>query len=136
MAVFIDTSYLLALLDPADSLCVKARQLAHSLDNVPAYTTGLVLVEFLNSFGRRGAQMRSSAAEMTYRMISDAEIGVVDVDSNLLMAALSLYANRLDKDWSLTDCASFLVMQSLGLREALTYDRHFEQAGFRALLRG
>ena len=42
---------------------------------------------------------------------------------------------RLDKEWSITDCASFLVMQERGITEALTSDRHFEQTGYIALLR-
>jgi predicted nucleic acid-binding protein len=41
----------------------------------------------------------------------------------------------MDKEWSMTDCLSFLVMQQCGLTEALTSDEHFEQAGFKALLR-
>jgi hypothetical protein len=45
-----------------------------------------------------------------------------------------LYRRRPDKDWSLTDCISFVVMQERGITDALTGDRHFEQAGFRALL--
>jgi len=48
---------------------------------------------------------------------------------------LELYARRPDKSWSLTDCISFVVMTDRGLTEALTGDHHFEQAGFRALLR-
>ena len=44
------------------------------------------------------------------------------------------YRSRRDKEWSLTDCISFVVMEDEGLREALTGDRHFEQAGFVALL--
>jgi predicted nucleic acid-binding protein len=44
-----------------------------------------------------------------------------------------LYQDRPDKDWPLTDCISFVVMQDEGVREALTADRHFEQAGFKAL---
>jgi hypothetical protein len=49
---------------------------------------------------------------------------------------LSLYLQRRDKDWSLTDCISFAAMQEEGLTEALTGDHHFEQAGFTVLLRG
>jgi predicted nucleic acid-binding protein len=45
------------------------------------------------------------------------------------------YQTRPDKSWSLTDCSSFLIMESEGIEAALTYDRHFEQAGFQALLR-
>jgi hypothetical protein len=48
---------------------------------------------------------------------------------------LALYAARPDKEWSLTDCVSFLVMQDHGVTEALTADHHFEQAGFVALLK-
>jgi predicted nucleic acid-binding protein len=47
---------------------------------------------------------------------------------------MTLFGNRLDKGWSLTDCISFTVMESQGIAEAFTCDRHFEQAGFRALL--
>ena len=47
---------------------------------------------------------------------------------------LGLFADRPDKHWSLTDCISFVVMNREGIVDALTGDRHFEQAGFRALL--
>ena len=46
-----------------------------------------------------------------------------------------LFAARKDKDWSLTDCISFVVMQEHGITDALTADHHFEQAGFVALLK-
>jgi len=48
--------------------------------------------------------------------------------------ALALYARRADKDWSVTDCVSFVVMEEHGLKEALTADHHFAQAGFHTLL--
>jgi len=48
---------------------------------------------------------------------------------------LALFDSRRDKAWSLTDCISFVIMWRDGLDEALTSDHHFEQAGFRALLR-
>ncbi|EKE25438.1 MAG: hypothetical protein ACD_5C00161G0004, partial [uncultured bacterium] len=46
-----------------------------------------------------------------------------------------LYKRMADKDWSLTDCASFEIMKARGITEALAHDHHFEQAGFTALLR-
>ena len=48
---------------------------------------------------------------------------------------MQMMAARKDKDWSLTDCISFVVMHERGLPDALTTDKHFEQAGFRALLK-
>ena len=52
----------------------------------------------------------------------------------LFEAGCDLYEQRPDKEWSLTDCISFVVMHNHGLTDALTADRHFQQAGFQALL--
>ena len=62
-------------------------------------------------------------------------VKVVSVDSALLRRAIDFYHSRGDKEWGLTDCISFIVMEDNGLTEALTTDEHFQQAGFRALLR-
>lgn len=59
---------------------------------------------------------------------------IVNASEALLWRGLDLYRSRSDKAWSLTDCLSFVVMADEGLTEALTGDRHFEQAGFRAWL--
>ena len=60
---------------------------------------------------------------------------IVPADESLFNRGVELYSRRPDKAWSLTDCISFVVMADRDLVEALTGDRHFEQAGFRALLR-
>jgi predicted nucleic acid-binding protein len=57
----------------------------------------------------------------------------VFLDTNGWLALLNA-SDREDKDWGLVDCASFAVMQDLGITEAFTDDRHFQQAGFRRLL--
>ena len=51
-----------------------------------------------------------------------------------MQSGLNLYEQRLDKDWGLTDCISFVVMQREQIQEAFTSDKHFEQAGFIRLL--
>ena len=67
-------------------------------------------------------------------MRASPRISIVPLDSELLERSLQLMATRPDKDWSLTDCTSFVVMQDAGINKALTGERHFEQAGFKALL--
>ena len=65
----------------------------------------------------------------------DSSAVVVPAETDLFRRGLDLYHNRPDKEWSLTDSISFVVMKDRGLTEALTGDHHFEQAGFVALLR-
>jgi hypothetical protein len=66
----------------------------------------------------------------------DNQVKIVQASHELFRHGLTLYFQRPDKKWSLTDCISFVVMNEQGLKDALTGDRHFEQAGFTALLRG
>lgn len=61
-------------------------------------------------------------------------VKIVAADRSLFEEGVDSYLNRPDKDGSLTDCISFSVMQREGIREALTGDHHFEQAGFKILL--
>jgi predicted nucleic acid-binding protein len=68
-------------------------------------------------------------------LVDDVRVEVIPQTARLFDEALALYADRNDKSWSLTDCASFLITQRWQVEEALTSDRHFEQHGFRALLR-
>ena len=66
---------------------------------------------------------------------SDPQTKILPATRELLERGFDLFARRPDKDWSLTDCVSFVVMQDESLNEALTTDHHFEQAGFTALLK-
>ncbi len=49
--------------------------------------------------------------------------------------AWSLFERRIDKEWGLTDCYSFVVMKKFDIKQALTTDKHLEQAGFEILLK-
>jgi predicted nucleic acid-binding protein len=73
--------------------------------------------------------------EFHHAMRSDPSVKIIPSDSGLFAAGLKLYEARPDKEGSLADCISFVVMQREGLTDALTGDQHFTQAGFRALLR-
>jgi predicted nucleic acid-binding protein len=91
-----------------------------------------VLWEWLNGFS--DASARGVAAEGYRRAHADARTEVVPFESELIDAAVQLYRTRPDKDWSLTDCLSFVVMERRHLTEALTTDGHFEQAGVRVVM--
>jgi predicted nucleic acid-binding protein len=95
----------------------------------------MVLTELLNDFASRGEDLRRAAVTAVERLQEDPRVLVVPQTSVLFREALLLYTARGDKAWSQTDCASFRIMEDHGLSEALTHDRHFEQAGFKALLR-
>ena len=58
---------------------------------------------------------------------------VVDYEPRVYQAGFDLFASRHDKEWSLTDCISFVVMKERTLTDALTADKHFIQAGYRAV---
>ena len=68
-------------------------------------------------------------------MHNDPGVVIISIDATLEASAWRLWASRSDKNWTLTDCTSFLVMQQRKLIEALTADHHFEQAGFIRLLK-
>ena len=129
---FIDTGFWLALIDPGDQY--HGRALAISRTTTGRFlTTEAVLVEIGNALARE--RWRSRAAALLAEIYATPTIEVVPVSSDLLRGALDLYGARTDKEWGLTDCISFVVMQERGITEALAADQHFVQAGFRALLR-
>ena len=133
--VFADTGYWIALLNPQDSLHEMAIQRASQLLPFRTVTTEMVLVEFLTSASLRQVQLRRQAVETVRRLKTTPDVEIVPQSSHQFNAALEMYASRLDKQWSLTDCASFVLMQERNIWEALAHDRNFEQAGFTPLLR-
>lgn len=133
--VFADAGYWIALVNPQDDLHQRSKEVSASLGPVRYTTSEMVLTEFLNSFANRGEHLRKVAVALVERLREDPNTTIVPQTSLLFRDALSLFAERHDKAWSQTDCASFQIMRGAGIGEGLTYDKHFEQAGFRALLR-
>ena len=95
--------------------------------------TEWVLMELADAFSAPPNRAIVTQFLQEVRTVSSFEI--VPYDLEVFDAGFDLFANRPDKEWSLTDCISFAVMTDRGLTDALTADRHFEQAGFRAVFR-
>jgi predicted nucleic acid-binding protein len=133
--LFADTSYWVALLNPRDDLHGKAQEVSVVIGPVFTVTSEMVLTELLNIFAEKGEALRKAAALMAERIKSSPNCEVVTQTSLQFRNALTRYQNRLDKGWSLTDCASHLILEEKRISEVLTYDEHFIQAGFHALLR-
>ncbi len=133
--VFADTGYWIAALDPSDGLHEKAQAVTEQMGPIQILTTDMVLVELLTSMSGRGEYNRRLAAETVRALMTSPDVEVVEQTRAQFEAAVARYACRLDQQWSVTDCASFLLMEERYVKEALAYDRHFEQAGFVALLR-
>ncbi len=103
-------------------------------ENASLVTTEAVLWEWMNALAAVGT--RRTAAEDYRRCHQDPNIEVVPSSPEAIEEAVRFYESRSDKGWSLTDCLSFLLMEQRGIARALTSDRHFQQAGFEALLSG
>ena len=135
-AVFADTGFWIARLSPLDQLHAKAREISQTLNAGLVVTTELVLAETLNAYSAHGPFVRGLAVRFVDALAADPKVEIISQTSALFAAAVTLYRERADKAWSLTDCMSFSIMKTRGIKTALAHDRHFEQAGFKALLRG
>ena len=135
-AVFADAGYWIALLNPRDQLHTKALTISNTLQGRTILTSQMVLTDFLNHYAALGQPFRQRAVQVVRSLQDDPDVEIVPQTEARFTAALTLYAQRPDKEWGLTDCASFLIMQEQGIAEALAHDDHFYQAGFIPLLRG
>jgi predicted nucleic acid-binding protein len=133
--VFADTSYWIALLNPRDGLHAKAVAMPAQLPSVSLVTSEMVLAELLNGLGDAGPWKRSAAISAVETIRRTHSISVFPQTSDQFAIAFERYKQSADKNWSLTDCASFQIMEDEHITAALTHDHHFVQAGFDALLR-
>jgi predicted nucleic acid-binding protein len=134
-ALFADTFFWIAITNVQDLAHESAMALALSSPPTTILTTEEVLIEYLNYFAGWGPHFRRKALANAQNILSNPTVVVVSQSSASLAMGLGLYAARLDKGYSLTDCISMQTMRQQGLTDALTNDRHFEQEGFRALFR-
>ncbi len=133
--VFADTGYWIAVVNPHDDLHNKALQVSSSLGPHLIVTTEMVLSEVAAYFSDKGSRLRQGVVDLIRSIRANPNSRVVPQTSLQFQDALALYEKSSDKEWSLTDCGSFLIMRELKITEALAHDKHFEQAGFATLLR-
>jgi predicted nucleic acid-binding protein len=130
-SLFADSYYYIAFVNPRDAAHAKALDFSHSFRG-RTVTTEWVLTEVADALS--APELRGVFLELLSRLRSQPGLLIVEASHDLFDRGLSLFTKRPDKSWSLTDCISFVVMQEHGVSEALTADRHFDQAGFSALL--
>lgn len=95
-------------------------------------TTHAIVLEIGNALAK--LRYRHAAIELIDSLERDPNVEIAPITKQLYKRALALFKNRMDKEWGLTDCVSFIVMSDRGMSEALTTDEHFKQYGFQALL--
>lgn len=130
--LFADTYCWLAYLNPKDAGHERA---SASLDQagMNVVTTEWILLEVADAMA--GPKNRGAAAEFIRALRTDVAVRILGYDGDLHERGFALYEGRPDKAWSLTDCISFVAMELEDITEALTADRHFQQAGFVTLLK-
>jgi len=130
--VFADTFYFVALSNPRDAAHDRAVAWTATFAG-RLLTTTWVLTEYANHMS--DPANRQEFLDTLRDLRASTAVKIVPADEPLWEAGLQLFGDRPDKKWSLTDCISFVVMRREGVTEALTGDRHFEQAGSVALLK-
>lgn len=133
--VFLDTSFAIALAAPQDDLHQRAVHLAKLLEEAGTrlITTQTVMLEIGNILCQQ--PYRHEAIVLLNSLASDPKVEIVPLSQELYERAFHLYCESAEKEWGFVDCVSFIVMQFCGITEALTANEHFQQLGFRALLR-
>ncbi|MBI5652371.1 MAG: type II toxin-antitoxin system VapC family toxin [Chloroflexi bacterium] len=98
-------------------------------------TTNYVIAELITLLISPLRMPRSIAIEFIEELKSATHIQIVHINAGLDRQAWEMFKRHQDKEWSLTDCVSFVLMKEQNIVEALTSDHHFEQAGFVRLLK-
>lgn len=130
--IFVDTLFIVALINKRDQHHQKALELSEEFENYPLITTDAVFLEVGNALS---SNYKNEAVELMEYFLESDDVEVVRLSPDLFDEALNLYKKHQDKSWGLVDCISFVVMKRYEVTQSLTFDRHFIQAGFQALMK-
>ena len=132
--VLVDTAGFLALWDASDQHHAAALLLQEKLARQRRrfLTTDYILDETATLLTRRHSH--AAAADFLDTSLRSQALRLEWVDPERFLAAAGWFQRYADKEWSFTDCMSFVVMREFKIRDAFTSDHHFTQAGFTTLL--
>jgi uncharacterized protein len=125
--ILVDTSGFFSLYDQADEFHRQAISFYDAA--AKRLTTNYVLAEYTALAHVRGVP-RHDIIKFTSRVLDDKDVEIIWVNENLHRRAVALLRQRADKNYSLCDAVSFIVMSERGITESLTTDKHFRQEGF------
>jgi len=126
--LFVDTGYVIALVNQHDNYHKQAQVLADQYAGQPLVITDAVLMEIGNALSRIA---RSQSVDIIHYFQQADEVTLVHSNPMLFNEALTMYEDYADKTWGLVDCLSFVVMKQMNLSTVLGFDQHFVQAGFK-----
>jgi uncharacterized protein len=129
---FLDTSFVIALVNKSDQYHDPALQLTDRYEGNKLVTTDAILFEIGNALSRN---FKLESIEIIEHFPSSDDVHVIHLHQTLFRRAFDLYKSHTDKLWGLVDCLSFVIMKELGITDVLTADKHFEQAGFNVLMK-
>ncbi|HEV2722915.1 MAG TPA: PIN domain-containing protein [Thermoanaerobaculia bacterium] len=130
---FVDTWFFIAFFHKRDPEHDAAMRLGRRLRESIFVTHDGVLLELLSFFSAHGDFWRNEVARFVEDAIAGRLYKVMPLSRELFADGLALYKRRLDKEYSLVDCASMVVMRQHGITTVLTNDHHFAQEGFALL---
>ena len=135
--IFVDTAGWACLADVSEPFHEKAKEIyaAAMQNHQRVITTNYVLTELVALMTSPMRFHRPRIIEFVNGIKESPFFDIIHIDQDLDSTAWELLTNRVDKNWSLVDCSSFVIMQENNISEALTTDHHFEQAGFVRLLK-
>ncbi len=96
-------------------------------------TTNYIIVETINSLSK--IEFRKAVIEFIDKLQKSPSVRIIKITDEIYEKAWSLYKQRNDKNWGITDCTSFEVMKMFNIKKAFTNDKHFEQAGYSVVLK-
>lgn len=134
MVIYVDNAAWVALLHQNDHYHMKATAVLAQLksERHSLVTSDFVLIELANYFA--AGRYRQNVIQFIRGLRSRSEVRIVPLSLQLLEDGWELYSRYQDKEWGLTDCISFAIMQKEGITTAFTSDHHFRQMGFQTLL--